>query len=43
MVIGKRGEDIEKLRKEVSEMMGVPAHINVTEVRNPELDSKLFS
>ncbi len=43
MVIGKRGEDIEKLRKEVSEMMGVPAHINVTEVRKPELDAQLVA
>jgi len=43
VVIGKRGEDIEKLRKEVSEMMGVPAHINVTEVRKPELDAQLVA
>ena len=42
-VIGKRGEDIEKLRKEVSDMMGVPAHINVTEVRKPELDAQLVA
>lgn len=42
-MIGKRGEDIEKLRKEVSEMMGVPAHINVTEVRKPELDAQLVA
>ncbi len=43
VVIGKRGEDIDKLRKEVSEMMGVPAHINVTEVRKPELDAQLVA
>src|SRR5690606_8513884 len=43
VVIGKRGEDIEKLRKEVTEMMGVPAHINVTEVRKPELDAQLVA
>ncbi|GGK00814.1 30S ribosomal protein S3 [Luteimonas terricola] len=43
VVIGKRGEDIEKLRKEVSAMMGVPAHINVTEVRKPELDAQLVA
>ena len=43
VVIGKRGEDIEKLRKEVSDLMGVPAHINVTEVRKPELDAQLVS
>ena len=43
VVIGKRGEDIEKLRKEVSDVMGVPAHINVTEVRKPELDAQLVA
>ena len=43
VVIGKRGEDIEKLRKDVSAMMGVPAHINVTEVRKPELDAQLVA
>src|SRR3970282_1280614 len=43
VVIGKRGEDIDKLRKEVSDMMGIPAHINVTEVRKPELDAQLVS
>ena len=39
----KRGEDIEKLRKEVSDLMGVPAHIIVTEVRKPELDAQLVA
>src|SRR3546814_3749833 len=43
VVIGKRGEDIEKLRKEVTDLMGVPAHINVTEVRQPELDAQLVA
>lgn len=43
VVIGKRGEDIEKLRQQVSQMMGVPAHINVTEVRKPELDAQLVA
>ncbi|MFC4822410.1 30S ribosomal protein S3 [Dokdonella ginsengisoli] len=43
VVIGKKGEDIEKLRKEVSQVMGVPAHINVTEVRKPELDAQLVA
>ena len=43
VVIGKKGEDIEKLRKEVSTVMGVPAHINVTEVRKPELDAQLVA
>src|SRR5579875_3137453 len=43
VVIGKKGEDIEKLRKDVSEIMGVPAHINVNEVRKPELDAQLVA
>src|SRR3546814_16532597 len=43
VVIGKRGEDIEKLRKEVTDLMGVPAHINVTAVRKPELDAQLVA
>ncbi|HEY8585234.1 MAG TPA: 30S ribosomal protein S3 [Rhodanobacter sp.] len=43
VVIGKKGEDIEKLRKEVSDLMGVPTHINVSEVRKPELDAQLVA
>ncbi len=43
VVIGKKGEDIEKLRKDVSDMMGVPTHINVSEVRKPELDAQLVA
>ena len=43
VVIGKKGEDIEKLRKEVTRMMGVPTHINVSEVRKPELDAQLVA
>jgi small subunit ribosomal protein S3 len=43
VVIGKKGEDIEKLRKQVTKMMGVPTHINVSEVRKPELDAQLVA
>jgi small subunit ribosomal protein S3 len=43
VVIGKKGEDIEKLRKDVSKLMGVPAHINVSEVRKPEIDAQLVA
>jgi small subunit ribosomal protein S3 len=43
VVIGKKGEDIEKLRREVSKVMGVPTHINVAEVRKPEIDAQLVS
>lgn len=43
IVIGKKGEDVEKLRKEVSAKMGVPVHINIEEVRKPDLDAKLVA
>ena len=43
IVIGKKGEDVEKLRSAVSEMMGVPVHINIEEVRKPDLDAKLVA
>jgi len=43
LVIGKKGEDIERLRNEVSEMMGIPVHINIEEVRKPELDATLVA
>ena len=43
IVIGKKGEDVEKLRREVTKMMGVPVHINIEEVRKPELDAQLVS
>jgi len=43
IVIGKKGEDIEKLRKEVSKMMDIPVHINIEEIRKPELDAKLVA
>lgn len=46
IVIGKKGEDIEKLRQEVSKLMslkGDSVHISVEEIRKPELDSKLIA
>ncbi|HYW03397.1 MAG TPA: 30S ribosomal protein S3 [Gammaproteobacteria bacterium] len=41
IVIGKKGEDIERLRRQVSRMMGVPTAINIEEIRKPELDATL--
>ncbi len=43
IVIGKKGEDIERLRLEISQMMGVPAHVSVEEIRKPELDAFLVA
>jgi small subunit ribosomal protein S3 len=43
IVIGKKGEDVDKLRKELGEKMGVPVHINIEEIRKPDLDAKLVA
>jgi small subunit ribosomal protein S3 len=43
IVIGKKGEDIERLRREVTALMGVPTHISVAEIRKPELDAQLVA
>ena len=43
IVIGKKGEDIDKLRQDVSKIMGVPVKINVEEIRKPELDATLVA
>lgn len=43
VVIGKKGEDIEVLKKEVSKILGVPASINIEEIRRPELDAYLVA
>jgi small subunit ribosomal protein S3 len=43
IVIGKKGEDVDSLRKTLTEMMGVPVHINIEEIRKPDLDAKLVA
>ena len=43
VVIGKKGEDIESLRGELQRLMGVPVHVNIEEVRKPELDAQLIA
>lgn len=43
IVIGKRGEDIERLRTELGRLVGMPASINVEEIRKPELDAQLVA
>lgn len=43
VVIGKKGEDVEKLRQAVTKIAGVPAQINISEVRKPELDAQLVA
>jgi small subunit ribosomal protein S3 len=43
VVIGKKGEDIEHLRGELQRLMGVPVHVNIEEVRKPEVDAQLIA
>lgn len=43
VVIGKKGEDIENLRVTLQKMMGVPVHVNIEEVRKPELDAQIIA
>ena len=43
VVIGKKGEDIDVLRQDISAMMGVPVQLNVEEIRKPELDAYLVA
>lgn len=43
IVIGKKGEDVDKLRKDLTQKMGVPVHINIEEIRKPDLDAKLVA
>jgi small subunit ribosomal protein S3 len=46
IVIGKKGEDIEKLRQEVAKLLGMTVldvRLNIAEIRKPELDSQLVA
>ena len=46
IVIGKKGEDIEKLRQETAKLLGMPVtdvRLNIAEIRKPELDSQLVA
>jgi small subunit ribosomal protein S3 len=41
IIIGKKGGGIELLRDEISKMIGLPVHVNISEVRKPELNAQL--
>jgi len=43
VVIGKKGEDIENLKKELRARLGVEVAVNIEEVRKPEIDAKLIA
>lgn len=41
VIIGKKGEGIEQIKKELQTMTSVPLHLNVEEIRKPELNSQI--
>ena len=43
IVIGKKGEDIERMRHELTKLTGTPVQLNVEEIRKPELDATLVA
>ena len=43
VVIGKKGQDIEKLRQDLSKMVGTEVSLNIFEIRKPEIDAKLVA
>lgn len=43
MIIGKKGEDIEKLKKEVQALLGVPLSLDVQEIRKPDAEAQLVA
>ncbi|AIL32045.1 30S ribosomal protein S3 [Basilea psittacipulmonis] len=43
VVIGKRGEDIDVLKNDLQRLVGVPVHVNIEEIRKPEIDAQLIA
>jgi small subunit ribosomal protein S3 len=43
VVIGKKGEGIEVLKNKLQSLMNIPIHINIEEIRKPEIDAKLIA
>jgi small subunit ribosomal protein S3 len=43
VVIGKKGEDIESLKRDLQKILGVPVHVNIEEIRKPEVDAQLIA
>lgn len=43
VVIGKKGEEIEQIKSQLAAILGVPVHVNIEEVRKPEIDAQLIA
>ncbi|CAA3705299.1 30S ribosomal protein S3 [Candidatus Portiera aleyrodidarum] len=43
IVIGKNGEEVDKLRNEVNKIMGIKTQIEIEEIKKPEIDAKIIA
>jgi small subunit ribosomal protein S3 len=43
VILGKKGGDVDALRKELSRMLGVPVHVSIEEIKKPDLDAHLVA
>jgi len=43
IILGKKGGDVDALRKELTEMLGIPVHVNIEEIKKVDLDAKLVA
>ena len=43
IVIGKKGEDIDKMREDITQRMGIQVNLSIQEIRKPDLDAKLLA
>ena len=43
IILGKKGGDVDALRKELGTMLGVPVHVNIEEIKKIDLDAKLVA
>lgn len=43
VVIGKKGEDIELLKGQLQKILNVPVHVNIEEIRKPEIDAQIIA
>lgn len=43
IILGKKGGDVDLLRKELAQMLGIPVHVNIEEIKKVDLDAKLVA
>ena len=43
VVIGKKGEDIDRMRAEITQIMKIPVTLSIQEIRKPDLDAQLVA